>query len=207
MSHRWTSVVAVTVETARLRLRPCRDGDAARLYDMYRREEVVRWVGTPVLRDPAEGIARARYFRRRHAEADPPCGLWALERRDTGLVVGVGLVKVLPRTDGATGTDVEIGWHLHPDSWGHGYATEAGRWLRDHALAAGLAEVFAVVHPDNAASAAVARRLGMTPLGSTGEWYGETLLCFRVRRADPPHSTAGQSPTGAAADSRGGATV
>ena len=29
--------------------------------------------------------------------------------------------------------------------------------------------------------ASVARRLGMTPLGTTDRWYGETLAVFRLR--------------------------
>ena len=59
--------------------------------------------------------------------------------------------------------EVEIGWRLHPDAWGHGYATEAGR----AALAAGFDDlgstrIIAVIDPGNAPSVAVATRLGMT---------------------------------------------
>ena len=44
------------------------------------------------------------------------------------------------------------------------------------ARAAGIADVHAVVFPDNAASLAVCDRLGMTRLGLTGEWYGVELV-------------------------------
>jgi RimJ/RimL family protein N-acetyltransferase len=81
---------------------------------------------------------------------------------------------------GDYGGEVEVGWHLHPDSWGHGYATEAARGAVDRAFRYGLPEVYAVVRPDNAPSLAVCRRLGMTPLGRTTRWYGIDLEAFRL---------------------------
>ena len=67
--------------------------------------------------------------------------------------------------------DVEIGWHLHPDAWGQGYATEAAEAVLDDAFSRGLAKVLAVTNPDNHASQAVCRRLGMTHLGCTTRYY------------------------------------
>ena len=79
--------------------------------------------------------------------------------------------------------DIEVGWHLHPDSWGHGYATEAARGAVERGLAAGLDEIYAVVSPGNAASMAVARRLGMASIGRHTNWYGgEELETFVLRR-------------------------
>jgi len=116
----------------------------------------------------------------RNAE-HPPYGLWALELRDTGSVIGAVLLVPLPGGDG----QVEIGWHLNPDYWGRGYATEAGRGVVGLAFGArGLAEVLAVVYPDNAKSIAVCRRLGMTHLGQTDRYYGVTLELFRLRNDD-----------------------
>jgi RimJ/RimL family protein N-acetyltransferase len=58
---------------------------------------------------------------------------------------------------------VECGWTLHPDHWGKGYATEAGRAAVDYAFAVlGCDEVFSVILPTNVASQAVATRLGFT---------------------------------------------
>lgn len=72
---------------------------------------------------------------------------------------------------------MEIGWHLHPDHWGRGCATEMGRAFMAHAH--GRHPVRAVVYPDNMASRAVCRRLGMREAGLTDRWYGVTLVEYR----------------------------
>ena len=109
-------------------------------------------------------------------DGDERFGVWAVEVRDTGLVAGTVLFKPLPDGDG----EVEVGWHFHPDSWGHGYATEAARGAIARGFAHGLPEIYAVVRPDNEPSLAVCRRLGMTPLGRTNRWYGIDVEAFRI---------------------------
>jgi RimJ/RimL family protein N-acetyltransferase len=91
-------------------------------------------------------------------------------------VAGTVLLKPLPEGVG----EVEVGWHLHPDSWGRGYATEAARAVVDRGFTAGLPEVYAVVRPGNARSMAVCRRLGMAPLGRMRRWYHVELEVFRL---------------------------
>ena len=57
---------------------------------------------------------------------------------------------------------MEVGWRLHRDAWGRGYATEAGAaGLRHGFERLELAEIVAFIHPANTRSAAVAERLGM----------------------------------------------
>jgi RimJ/RimL family protein N-acetyltransferase len=59
--------------------------------------------------------------------------------------------------------EVEIGWMLTPSAWGRGYATEAGRAIRDEAFERlKLESIVAVHHPDNAASGRVMEKLDMT---------------------------------------------
>jgi RimJ/RimL family protein N-acetyltransferase len=186
----------VELATPRLRIRDWRDDEVDRLFDMYSRWEVARFLGSQprVLetRDQAEAVIER--WRTKNAE-DPRFGCWAIVAGDT--VVGTVLFKLLPNSDGTPPTDVEIGWHLHPDSWGHGYATEAARAVIERAFAAEseqtgsldgpgrqlgrlVDEVFAVVYPENTASLAVCRRLGMEPLGLTDRWYGMTVEAFRL---------------------------
>jgi hypothetical protein len=59
--------------------------------------------------------------------------------------------------------EVEIGYRLLPVGWGHGYATEAARAVRDHALRdLGPRRLIALIDPANTRSIRVAERLGMT---------------------------------------------
>ncbi len=58
--------------------------------------------------------------------------------------------------------EIEIGYRLHPEFWGRGYATEAAQAVRDHAFRdLNLERVISLVHPDNHASARVAAKNGM----------------------------------------------
>jgi RimJ/RimL family protein N-acetyltransferase len=163
----------VRLRTDRLQLRPWTTSaaDLARLTDLYSRAEIARWVGGTPSVPPAELVAR---WGQVHA-LDDRYGCWAIECGD-GTVAGTVLFKPLP--DGVG--EVEVGWHLHPDSWGHGYATEAGRAVIDRGFAAGVPEVYAVVRPGNHASMAVCARLGMERIGRFRRWYDVELETFRL---------------------------
>jgi [ribosomal protein S5]-alanine N-acetyltransferase len=66
--------------------------------------------------------------------------------------------------------NAEIAYVLHPDHWGHGYATEAARLLLRFGFATlGLHRVFATCDPRNTASAHVLEKLGMTCEGRLRE--------------------------------------
>jgi RimJ/RimL family protein N-acetyltransferase len=161
------------LHTARLRLRgwTTSPADIARMTDLYAREEICRWIGGTPSVPPGELVDRWATV---HA-LDERYGAWAIECAD-GHVAGTVLFKPLPNGVG----EVEVGWHLHPDSWGHGYATEAARAVIDRGFAAGVPEVYAVVRPGNAASVAVCRRLGMQPIGRLRRWYDVELDGFRL---------------------------
>ena len=163
--------------TERTRLRLWRTDEADRFLDTYSRWEVARWLGaTPtLLRSREEAVARIERWAERTAE-HPGQGLWAVERIADGAVAGTVLLVPAPGGDG----ELEVGWHLHPDSWGHGYATEAARAVVDRAFADGLGHVVAVVRPGNTASTAVCARLGMEPLGVTDRYYDTELELFRL---------------------------
>lgn len=166
--------------TERLVARDWTVADAGAAFAIYGRDEVMRWLGAePRQVVPSVEVMRARIeAMTAHQRPRPGYGLWPLELRSSGEVVGAILLQPLPGSD-----QVEIGWHLNPDHWGHGYATEAARGVI--ALAFGprdLDRVQAVVDPDNARSLAVCRRLGLTHLGQTTDYYDLTLELFECRR-------------------------
>lgn len=163
----------VIAETPRTVLRPWRLDEADRFFDMHRRDEVARWIGGRPMTDPAEATALLERVAARQAE-DPRFGSWAVVERCTGQPAGTVLLKPLPDGDG----EIEIGWHLHPDSWGRGLATEAGAALLAYGFGLGLPEIWAVTHLHNVRSARVCEKLGLGLLGVTRRWYHQPLLMF-----------------------------
>ncbi|HLI17310.1 MAG TPA: GNAT family N-acetyltransferase [Rhodanobacteraceae bacterium] len=92
-------------------------------------------------------------------------------------VLGFGGFSVIRRSDGRWIGRVgplhpegwpgdEIGWTLAREAWGHGYATEAAAAAADWAFAnLGWPRIIHCIAPENAASQAVAMRLGSVRQG------------------------------------------
>jgi RimJ/RimL family protein N-acetyltransferase len=186
--------------TNRLIARDWTPDDAQAAFDIYGREEMARWLGARPRR-PVSSLAQMRDrldVMIQRSRAEPAYGLWAVELRTgpaAGAVVGAILLSRLPGED----NHVEIGWHLNPEHWGGGYATEAGRGVVGLAFGrsrigpeaiqlnatdrrAPLDQVIALVDPDNERSLAVCRRLGMAHLGQTDRYYELSLELFELRR-------------------------
>ncbi|MGO9956845.1 MAG: GNAT family N-acetyltransferase [Solirubrobacteraceae bacterium] len=159
--------------TGRLVVRPWKLDEADRFFDIYRRREVVGWLGAQPMQDRREASEMIERNLTR-LEADSRFGSWAVVDRSNGIPVGSVLLKPLPHGEG----EVEIGWQLHPDSWGKGFAREAAGAVLERGFADGLAEVWAVTYLDNHRSAAVCRGIGMQLLGITRRWYHEPHLMF-----------------------------
>jgi RimJ/RimL family protein N-acetyltransferase len=190
---------AIVASTEHVLIRPWRLDEADRCYDIYRRMEVVRWLGGKAMSDRREAVELIERNLARHA-ADPRFGSWAVVERSSGVPAGGVLLKPLPDGDGDGDGEVEVGWHLHPDSWGRGLAGEAGRALLARGFAGGLEEIWAVTKLDNDRSAAVCRRIGMRLLGVTHRWYHEPLLMFWTgARPDQQPSLSADEPAPAAA--------
>ena len=178
----YAPVMARILETERLVLRDWQDRDLERVYDLYRRWEVVRWLGkNPQVMDH---ISQAqRFIDRNKRDVADTYGVCAIEVKDTGVLAGAGLLVPLPDEHHNGNGEVEMGWHLHPDCWGLGYAGESGRALIEHGFDVGLDEVYAVVYPDNERSLAACRRLGMEALGRSSQWYDRELEVFVARKS------------------------
>jgi RimJ/RimL family protein N-acetyltransferase len=76
--------------------------------------------------------------------------------------------------------DYEVGWHIHPDYWGNGYANKASAGALRRGFDAGAGEILAVIHPDNQRSRSVAVRLGMEYLGRTERYYAMNADLYRA---------------------------
>ena len=147
-----------TITTDRLVLRPFRDDDLGPYTEVLRAEPVRAALNIPADVGPGRAFTEMAFNIGQWVLRGT--GHWALEERATGILVGrAGLHR--PGWEDWPG--VEVGWTLHPDHWGKGYATEAGAQAIAYAFGSlGLPELFSVILPTNRRSQAVARRLGFT---------------------------------------------
>lgn len=107
-------------------------------------------------------------------------GLWALRPAARHAILdssmlGTALLGTagLRPLDDSEDAEIEIVYSLEPDRWGHGYAAEAAVAILDYAFEVlGLGRVLAEIDRDNAASEAVARRLGMRPVETPADPLG-----------------------------------
>jgi RimJ/RimL family protein N-acetyltransferase len=82
---------------------------------------------------------------------------WVLRLRPPGRAA-VGTVQAT-----LSGPEAELAWVVGTAHQGQGYASEAAIAVRDWLRTQGIGELTAHIHPDHAASAGVARRLGLVP--------------------------------------------
>jgi RimJ/RimL family protein N-acetyltransferase len=168
--------------TDRLVIRDWSIDDAEAAQQIYGSSEVTHWL-TPAM-DRINDIAAMRSVLHAWEEAQPnllpPRGRWAVERRDTGEVVGGLGIRLLPPYE----EDLELSWQLHPDAWGQGYATEASEALVKWAFTQDADELFAVARLNNVRAVATTKRLGMQWVGETTKYYDLRLQVFRIRHSD-----------------------
>jgi RimJ/RimL family protein N-acetyltransferase len=166
-----------TLQTDRLTLRMLRESDFALYAEMCADPEVARYIGDgqPVSRPQAwRNLAMmvGHWSLRGY-------GMWAVEERSSGELIGrLGFWQ----PEGWPG--FELGWMLRRAYWGRGYATEGARAALEFGFRElARAEIISLIHPDNAASIRVARRLGEELRGIT-ELMGRSVLVYGMTRGE-----------------------
>jgi RimJ/RimL family protein N-acetyltransferase len=151
-------VVATTLETDRLILRDWRDQDREPFAELNADPRVMEHYPAPLTRAESDAfVDRARVH-----IAEKGWGLWAIERRSDRCLIGSAGLWEIP-WDAPFTPAVEVGWRLAFDTWGNGYATEAGAAsIADGFDRLGLDEIVSMTVPANVRSRAVMERLGLT---------------------------------------------
>lgn len=145
------------IETERLRLRPFTRGDVDAVHAYRGREDVARFLfDQPMSRESCAEAVQARVGQTGF-ESEGDRIVLAVERRD---LVMIGEVSLILRSVDAR--QAELGYILHPDFHGVGYATEAARAVLGIGFdGAWMHRIFARCDARNTASARVMERLGM----------------------------------------------
>lgn len=167
---------AVALTTDRLTLRTFRADDLPLYAALNADPEVAQYLGGPASREYSDEIAEWA----NDCYAADGLGLLAIERSEDHRFLGMcGLHEQRWYPD-----DIEIGWRLAREHWGHGYVTEAAvAWLGHAFGARGLPRVISIADVDNERSVAVMRRLGMSldhhaelPDEETGEPFDSVVF-------------------------------
>lgn len=159
-------------------MRPWEQHDADFLLDLESRWETVRFLTPNPTMMTSIDEAKASIGRRRALD-HPVHGIWLITLGETGERLGNILLKPIALTVGVERpVPIEIGWHLHPDAYGRGYATEAAEAVLHDAAGQGLSHLIAVTDPRNAPSQRICRRLGFTERGLTRDYYDSDYLLF-----------------------------
>jgi RimJ/RimL family protein N-acetyltransferase len=147
---------ALQLETARLKLRPLTENDAAFYLRLVNEPSWLRFIGDKGIRtldDAREAILNgpiAMFARSR-------IGHFLVESRVDGASLGVcGLIQ----REGLS--DPDIGYAFLPEFWKQGYAYEAAAAVLDYGRTrVGLKRIVAITSPDNWNSIALLEKLGL----------------------------------------------
>lgn len=166
----------IVLETKRLTLRHLEIGDLDALYRLYR-DPQIRAYFPEGRRTLAETKEELEWFLHGHPKR-PELGLWATVERNTGAFLG--RCGLLPWSiDGQS--EVELAYLIDKARWGEGLATEAARGIIQYSRAElHLKRLICLIMPGNAASAAVATKVGMAFEREHTDEFG---LCHIYSRA------------------------
>jgi RimJ/RimL family protein N-acetyltransferase len=151
------AATSLVLATARLHIRRLQLDDAAFIVELLNDPSWLRFIGDKGVRTPEDA---RNYLRKgplamyeRHG-----FGLYLVERKEDGVALGMcGLIK----RDSLE--DVDIGFAFFPRYWRQGYAHEAAAAVLVHGRSAfGLKRIVAIADPDNASSARLLEKLGMS---------------------------------------------
>lgn len=139
------------ISTKRVLLRPFTHSDTDAFAELNADPAVMDWLGGPLSRAQSDALLdRLIVHHERHGFAP-----WCVEL-DRQPIGWCGLLYPAFRPE------VEIGWRLRSDQWGHGYATEAAvAALADGFDRLDIGEVISFTAASNRRSRAVMERIGL----------------------------------------------
>lgn len=163
--------------TPRLRLRGWREGDVELMAAIYAEPEVVRYLRPLDLEGTRQQLARFVVHWEEHG-----FGLWAVEERGTGRLIGrIGLAYHDDWT--ASDYDAEVGWTLDRSTWGKGLATEGGAAALQFGFEKlAMGRIISIAHRDNVASQRVMGKLGLKREGKT-DWRDQPVVWYAISRS------------------------
>lgn len=146
-------MTAFQLETPRLVLRAWREADRDPFFALNSDPEVMRYLPVGTRADSDAAVDRMIATQAEHGHC-----FWAVERKADGAFLG--FCGAMPAREPLN--EVELGWRLSRDAWGHGYASEGARASLQWCWAnLETPTVMAITVPANTRSRAVMERIGL----------------------------------------------
>lgn len=174
------------IRTPRIVLRAWDLDDTDVAYELFSDPSVTRWM-RPVVpriqsRDEAARLLDGWILESNRAPV--PQGRWAIERQDTGQVIG----SIHLTTTTSSPKTLTLWWQVGSDATGEGFAWEAAHAAAHLAFSFegidSIDSLYALIEPANDRAIATATRIGMRPDGTSYEYDGSTLNRYRLDRPD-----------------------
>ena len=159
------------IQTERLSLKPYSEQDTDSLIDLLTNPEITSTFMVPQMesRSSAKELVRKLIA---FSQTDDT------EHLEYGIYLGERIIGFV-NDCGITDREIEIGYVIHPQYKGHGYATEAVRAVISELREMGFRKVTAGYFSENAASLRVMEKCGMQKTAKTdeSEYRGKHHIC------------------------------
>ncbi|NIF04407.1 GNAT family N-acetyltransferase [Chryseobacterium sp. Tr-659] len=173
------------IETKRLILRKLEDTDFERIFLLDSNPEVMKYIGVPVLTDIHQSKDVINMIRKQYEENG--VGRLGVVEKESGLLIGWSGLKLLTQEINGYKNVLELGYRFLPESWGKGYAVEAGIASLDYGFNDLNAKViYACAHSEHEVSNHILRKLGFE---KTGEFEESDGICFWYELTREKHTT------------------
>ena len=162
------------IETKRLILRKLEETDVERIFLLDSDPEVMKYIGVPVLTDISESRNVISMIQKQYEENG--VGRLGVVEKESGKLIGWSGLKLLTHETNGYQNVLELGYRFLPESWGKGYAVEAGIASLDYGFNDLNAEViYAYAHSEHDVSNHILRKLGFE---KTSEFEEPDGICF-----------------------------
>ncbi len=162
------------IETKRLILRKLEEADAPSIFLMDSDPEVMKYIGVPVSTDISESKQAIKMIQKQYEENG--VGRLAVIEKESGLMIGWSGLKLLTKETNGYQNVLELGYRFLPESWGKGYAVEAGIASLEYGFNELNADaIYAYAHSGHDVSNHILRKLGFE---KTSEFEEPDGTCF-----------------------------
>ena len=165
-------------DSMRVNFRELCDADLDTLAEIYADSATMQFIG--------DGTAKTRENTRQELKkiyafyAEKGYSVWATELKSTGELIGRSALLDWTLKEEQ---HVEVAYLLARSFWRQGLGTEIARAIRDHAFRTlDIDHLISLMYPDNAGSARVAEKNGMSLVG-TVTLFKQEVLMYRIERS------------------------